>query len=311
MKRIILALLCFCTLPLIGYSQQTDKAQFLNQAHRADSMYMTSNYQGGFDIYKHAIQTAKAGWLTDILYNASCVAAKANQSDKAFEWLFQQFDNDKTWDPMQLENDNDLTSLHKDPRWTKLINSLNQRRKQMYPHLDQALFDELMQILATDQNSRQDYIRAISSKATPQKIDSLVRIIITNDSINILKVTHILDTQGWVGKDKIGHATDALWLVIQHANIDVQKKYLPMLQQAAQQNDVKPEFVAMLEDRINLREGKPQRYGSQFYKGKDGKMHFSTLEDPSKVNMWRKQVGLGPIEDSASKNGIVWPELAE
>ena len=46
-------------------------------------------------------------------------------------------------------------------------------------------------------------------------------------------VTEILDEYGWLGIEEIGSkANSTLFLVIQHAEIEVQEKYLPMMRKA-------------------------------------------------------------------------------
>ena len=56
--------------------------------------------------------------------------------------------------------------------------------------------------------------------------------------------------------------------------------------------DVAPMYLAMLKDRIDVREGRPQKYGTQL--GNDGKL--CPLPDASRVNEWRQEVGLPPLE---------------
>ena len=52
-------------------------------------------------------------------------------------------------------------------------------------------------------------------------------------------------------------------------------------------------YIAMLRDRIDVRSGKPQRYGTQT--GLDGKL--CPLLDATKVNEWREEMGLPKLED--------------
>ena len=50
-------------------------------------------------------------------------------------------------------------------------------------------------------------------------------------------------------------------------------------------------MIAALKDRIDVREGRPQKYGTQM--GPDGKL--CPLLDASRVNEWRQEVGMPPI----------------
>ena len=48
----------------------------------------------------------------------------------------------------------------------------------------------------------------------------------------------------------------------------------------------------MLKDRIVVREGRPQKYGTQM----DGEKRLCPLLDASHVNEWQKEVGLPPLD---------------
>lgn len=54
-----------------------------------------------------------------------------------------------------------------------------------------------------------------------------------SDSLNVEIVTKILDIYGWLSVDETSkNANDALFLVIQHADLKTQLNYIPMLTQA-------------------------------------------------------------------------------
>jgi hypothetical protein len=83
----------------------------------------------------------------------------------------------------------------------------------------------------------------------------------------------------------------SIWSVFQHNPLEQQKEFLPQLEEAVRNGDIAPMYLAMLKDRIDVREGRPQKYGTQ--RGPDG---LCPLQDASRVNEWRKEVGLPPIE---------------
>ena len=84
----------------------------------------------------------------------------------------------------------------------------------------------------------------------------------------------------------------AIWLVIQHSDKFFMKKYLPVLEAAADKGDLDWSMIALTKDRVLMYEGKPQIYGSQVMNGK-----LWDLMEPEYVNKRRKEVGLGPIEE--------------
>ncbi|MNY29516.1 hypothetical protein D3C86_1635620 [compost metagenome] len=128
------------------------------------------------------------------------------------------------------------------------------------------------------------------------------------DSLNLFKVTKILDTKGWVGKDVVGEeANKTLFLVIQHADLQTQQKYLPMMQEAVNKGNANGANLALLEDRVALRQGKKQIYGSQIGRDKEtNKYYVSILEDPDNVDKRRAEIGLQPMADYVSKWQIKW-----
>lgn len=68
----------------------------------------------------------------------------------------------------------------------------------------------------------------------------------------------------YIGKSMVGDKFKVImWLVIQHSNIDMMKKYLPILFDAYKQNNAPVGIIKMLIDRIYAIEKKVQIFGSQ------------------------------------------------
>ena len=135
--------------------------------------------------------------------------------------------------------------------------------------------------------------------------DSLWKVITKKDAGNLVKVKDVLDHYGWLGVDDIGEkANMTLFLVIQHADSLTQVTYLPMMRTAVQKGKAKPDQLALLEDRVLTRQGKPQIYGSQVRTGKTGKYEFFPIADERNVNKRRSSAGLEPLEVYARYFGI-------
>lgn len=127
------------------------------------------------------------------------------------------------------------------------------------------------------------------------------------DSINLIKVKRVLDTRGWLGPDVIGETGNStLFLVIQHSDIETQEKYLPMMREAVANGKAYGSSLALLEDRILLRRGKKQIYGSQISMTPENKHYVQALEDPDNVDKRRASVGLGPIADYVAHWNMTW-----
>jgi len=127
------------------------------------------------------------------------------------------------------------------------------------------------------------------------------------DSIDLIKVVNILDQYGWLGPDDVGPmGSQTIFLVIQHSDLAVQDKYLPMMREAVKNHKAQPSSLALLEDRVALRHGKKQIYGSQIASDPNGGYYISALEDPDNVDKRRAEVGLGPLSEYVSHWNIKW-----
>jgi hypothetical protein len=124
------------------------------------------------------------------------------------------------------------------------------------------------------------------------------------DSCNQVQVKALIAKYGWMGTTLIGDYNQVLFLVIQHADLATQEKYFPMLQESANKGESSPADAAMLQDRILMRKGKKQIYGSQVVFNKTGGQEFYPIEDEKNVNMRRAKAGLEPIEEYAKYFGI-------
>jgi hypothetical protein len=128
------------------------------------------------------------------------------------------------------------------------------------------------------------------------------------DSINEIKVKAILDKYGWLGSNVIGvNGNNALFLVIQHADLSTQEMYLPMMKEAVKNRNAKASSLALLEDRVALRQGKKQIYGSQVSWNMETNEYFVLpLIDPDNVDKRRADVGLPPLERYLSNWNMKW-----
>lgn len=113
-------------------------------------------------------------------------------------------------------------------------------------------------------------------------------------------LNEIIDAIGYPTIGKVGEeASDAAWLVIQHAigKPFFMKKCLKLLENAISENKVNPKNLAYLTDRIASFEGSPQQYGTQFDWDENGELSPKIFDDLSKVNERRKSVGLNTLEE--------------
>lgn len=141
-----------------------------------------------------------------------------------------------------------------------------------------------------------------------EELQKLFIKIVQTDSSNLMMVQNILDTYGWLGEAAVGQkANQTLFLVIQHADLQTQTNYMPMMKHAVEKGNARPQDFALLKDRVLLGQGSKQLYGSQVGVDQEsGQYYVKPLQDPENVNERRKEMGLGPIEDYVSRWNIDW-----
>lgn len=93
---------------------------------------------------------------------------------------------------------------------------------------------------------------------------------------------------------------DAIWIIIDHAPLEAQKKCLPILKRAAKEGFISTNKMATLSDRIAMREGRPQRFGTQSYQTVvDGKpvLYIWPVRNARRLNVRRQQINTCTIEE--------------
>lgn len=128
------------------------------------------------------------------------------------------------------------------------------------------------------------------------------------DASNMKRLAEIIDAYGWPGLRFAGAASQTAFLVLQHADPDSQRKYLPLMREAVQRNDALGSQLALLEDRVRVADGKPQLYGSQL---SGTPLRFAPIEDEANVDQRRRSIGMEPMADYAKHFGISYPAPAK
>lgn len=157
---------------------------------------------------------------------------------------------------------------------------------------------ELKEIYESDQYVR-FYADSLSKAHNYQTPDSLWnrahKLMTSTDSINLLKVERIIAEHGYPSSREVGKYSKAIFFVVQHADLPVQLKYFPLVKEAFERGDIEKQNYAKMVDRMRIREGKKQLYGTQFriYKGR---IQYFEIEAPENLNERRKEMELEPID---------------
>ena len=118
-----------------------------------------------------------------------------------------------------------------------------------------------------DQQIRQELMilqRAFITEQRAELVDSIMMLSEAMDSIDNLNrcIVDSLLREGWP-EGLSENSSNTLWLVIDHADVDYQERYLPLIEQQVERGTISASDYATLADRIDVRRQRPQRYGTQ------------------------------------------------
>ena len=228
-----------------------DDAKYFKRIHQ---------YKKSLALFQQALQTQSN--ISDDYYYAVNVALLNKNTRLAFQWLndYAKIDNYRCI--KDITSDSDLSVLHFDKRWKDFILNLENRNLQREATYDQTLKKELDQLYFDDQDIRIKYLDAFDKLGPKNKIlDSLTNQMAIIDSINLIKVSDILDKHGWLKSSEVGEkGNTALFGVIQHADLKTQQKYDPLIEKAFREGDMPAILYSEFIDRVRLREGSKQLY---------------------------------------------------
>lgn len=145
----------------------------------------------------------------------------------------------------------------------------------------------LLALADRDQAARVSFGAQVTDSAYARRLIAL-------DSTLADSMRRILDRFGLPTRAMVGaKGSDAAMLIVQH-NAELQAPVLTMARRA-QPGQVSPQALAMLEDRLLVHAGKPQRYGTQFNIAPDGRLVFAPTDSLKDLETRRARAGLPPL----------------
>ena len=292
-KKTILFMLTILAICHIGFSQPI--VTFSKSI--ADSLREEGDLNG-------AIQEYKKMYVSDPkdqnnIYNYSCALSAIRQKDSSLKYLYLATKMDTS---VIALIDPDFIPLKEDKAWdvfeNKLISMLTIKNKK--PFKDIAYAKTLWRMSALDQAYYSD-IEIVEKKigansSVAKDLWDLKRMI--NDK-NQSELAILIEQKGWPKISNVGNrAATTAFIIIQHSDLEKQKKYLPTIEKLCREKEADWSEYALMYDRIQVSENKPQKYGSQVkYNEQTKSYELYPLEDETKVDQWRKEIGMIALAD--------------
>jgi len=264
---------------------------------QADSLYKERDYLEAARKYQLAIASENNQLYIDVKYRCAAGWSLGKMYDSA---LIILTDISRSYDDYpKITKDKCFLNLHSTKQWEIIVASVKKNFDDKQKKLNLSLINCLDSILHDDQNLR---LETRNKHFTDKEANAINKRIKNCDSINLIKVKKILNEHGWPTPQEIETKREIIpFLVIQHAPYKDQKLLLPQVLEASEKGYLNANWLATLEDRIAIEEGRPQTYGSQI--GYDSLRHRSyilPLIDPENVDKRRKELGLNTIKNICS-----------
>lgn len=150
---------------------------------------------------------------------------------------------------------------------------------------------ELIEMGKVDQECRKDLT---SWEKKKEMIETL-------DKAHTKRLESIIRDMGLPTISKVGKkAALYAWLIAQHSpDKKFREKYLMLMKKNL--DDIDPINLAMMQDRFNTENGKPQIYGTQFFQDKNGVFTLWKVRDKKNLDSRRSKIGLPSIAEYIKK----------
>ncbi|MFA6150565.1 MAG: DUF6624 domain-containing protein [Chitinophagaceae bacterium] len=274
--------------------------------NKADSLYKEGQLMATIDEYNKMYNSDSTNYT--IVYNLACAYAQGRMPDKAYRFLNLAVNLNTTEAALC---DPDFLPLKKDKRWEDFEKNLVAQIQKKYEHPigDEEYARKLWRMKARDQALYTDIQLAEKKIHRNSSIVYALWDVKENyNQQNQLQLEALIAKKGWPKISQVGaEGGSAAFLIIQHSDLEKQKKYLPLIKKLCEEKEAYWGSYALMYDRIQVAEHKPQRYGSQvIFNNNTNKYELSPMEDESKTDEWRKEIGMQALADYLLNWDIKW-----
>lgn len=147
--------------------------------------------------------------------------------------------------------------------------------------------------------SQDQAVREVIKQSGGDLTAAQVKHIQKTDNKHTRQLKAIVDNYGWPSLSLVGEdGVQAAFLLVQHSpDFTFQQAMLPHIHRAYQNDEgITGQEVALLTDRILIKKGQPQKYGTQADIAANT-VTFLPIEDADNVDERRAQMGLPPLAE--------------
>lgn len=156
--------------------------------------------------------------------------------------------------------------------------------------MDESLEKALLDMEAQDQSVRNELTAASSLDNYHPRLEEVHR-------ANASRLRQIIAVFGWPGITLVGEqGAKAAWRIALHSISEpaFMRQCRDLIDHASETGDAPRWQFAIIDDRIRVYEGRPQRYGTQLRVGANG-LEPHPRENEARVSSMRAQAGLPPL----------------
>ena len=303
MSKRILVFIYAC----IGFTTGAYAQDYQSLIRLAELKYKQAQYKDAAVLYEKAFEIEDGSPY--LYYKAASSWAMNGDDDIAFDNLNSAIE--KGFKKISLlKQDTTFRDMHADGRWKALLAKLQTQVDAYETSFNKKIRSELLAMQDEDQDRRKVWLEMEGKYGVNSSpADSMIVLTQATDDKNTKKLKEIIKTSGFPKKDSVGvEGVFAAFLIVQHTRDPaLQNQCMPFLLEAAKAKDLKYIAVAIFQDKMLMKQGKKQMFGTQLSTNKQtGKKELYPIEDEANVNDRREEAGLPPLEDSLKKLGILY-----
>lgn len=272
---------------------------------KADSLFQAGNIKSAVAEYRKLYTQNRNN--REIIYNYACALSRSGQTDSSLWYLYKA---EKIEPSLSVLTDPDLLAVRESVGWEdfedELISTVNKRTDNSIKDITYA--KSLWRLLCLEESYFYEVGIAVRNLGPGSPVvTALRRLQSWQNAKNLSELEALLNSKGWPKRSQVGSlAASAPFFILQHSNAGAQVKYIGMFENTCRDNEGNWQHYALMFDRMRMNQNKPQRYGTHAWldpsKGSTNELY--PLEDETRVDEWRKEIGLEPLKDYLNRTGI-------